>query len=447
MKRNSCLRFAFLFLFPFFCLLSLGACKTTEDTSAAKAEHTNQCIKDLGGLSLCQELNVIGIPKDLQGCCDGLRTLAVDNCQCSPALDNILGPKGKKVYNLESVCRLAQPTKWAKVTPFMFHKCENLKTHNYGCEKSDIEIDAERFASIQKFSGAFAKSGDEKQCLNTPAFTDELATAFTDDITFNVPYGIGTYKGVHNVAEYLGMAFIGLTHGYWFNDITPDPNKKARLEVSNDGLTWTTGSTSKGNFMRGHIPYQDLYLEQDIKFRGCETRISEYNVHPTEGMRYIIETIVQTAGVSKRWGVEDICRYHTQFCANDPTTKQYESEQACLDYMRSLPLYTKACGPNRPLNGHSIACKLKHHFMIPANPKMHCPHIGPKGQSDPDQHMKCDDVAECSEDQGQDQWPAIVKVGDKIPADLRKIFDKTNADFKKEPMGCAVPSTEGDHIH
>lgn len=104
-------------------------------------------------------------------------------------------------------------------------------------------------------------------CLNTPKFTDDLAKVFTTDIHFNVPYGIGTYKGTQNVAEYLGMNFQGLTHGFWLNDTTSDLTKKARLDVSSDGSTWTLGNTTKGNFLRGAITYQDYYLEQQVKFR------------------------------------------------------------------------------------------------------------------------------------------------------------------------------------
>jgi hypothetical protein len=282
-------------------------------------------------------------------------------------------------------------------------------------------------------------------CLDTPAFAANLATVFTPDFKFYVPYGIGTYAGVNSVAEYLGMDFTALTHGYWQNDTTPDPTKRARLEVSADGSTWISGSTAKGNFLRGLLPYTEAYTEQELKFEGCNTLASSDSLLPTDGLRFLIERYVQTSDLSKRWGIEDICRYHTRYCADDPMTRQYASEQECIDYMNTLPLYTAACGPNRPLNGHSLPCKFKHHFMIPTNPKLHCPHIGPMGMMDPNHHFKCDDTAECSADEGQDAWPPVSAIGASTPADVRQLFEESNVGFETEPFGCAVPTTETDH--
>ena len=370
----------------------------------------------------------------------------MDNCQCNPAIDNILGPEGKKLYDIEFICRVAQPTKWGKVRPFFIRQCGEVETHNYGCERPDSEIDAERFASIQGFQNSLADSKSEKTCLDTPKFADNLSKVLTKDIKFNVPYGIGSYVGIQGVSEYLGMVFNGLTHGFWFNDIAIDPTKKARFEIDDDGKTWTLGSTTKGEFYRGGKPYTDLYIEQKVKFQGCDTQISDYTILPGEGMKFVIERIVQAADLSKRWGAEDICRYHTKFCAADPNTKQYESEQACLSYMKSLPLYSQACGKNRPLSGNSLSCKLKHHFMIPAHPSLHCPHIGPKGRLDPDNHAKCDDVAECTADEGQDNWPNIENIGANTPPDIKLFFEKDNVDYKKEPFGCAIPSVESGEL-
>ncbi len=422
--------------------LALSAWMGLAIPTAVAADNTNQCIRDLGGLSVCQDRNAFGLPNDLQACCDGVRQLSENSCHCNPAIDTILGKEGTKIYDLEAICRIAQPKKWDPLTPFFLRKCDLVQTHEYGCEKPDIEIDGERIKTIFLFQAGFTQSKDEKVCLDTPAFTDHLAKVFRPDIHFNVPYGIGTYEGTQNVAEYLGMAFNGLTHGFWFNDTTFDPTKRARFDVSSDGSTWGLGSMSKGNFLRGTVPYQDAYLEQEVKFEGCNTLASNYSILPTDGMRFVIERIVQTADLSQRWGIEDICRYHTTFCADDPETRQYQSEQECRDYMRSLPLYTKACGPNRPLSGNSLSCKYKHHFMIPANPKMHCAHIGPKGTMDPNDHLKCDDATECGKDVGQDSWPPILEIGEKIPAETRKVFEQNNVDYQSEPLGCAIPSKQ-----
>jgi hypothetical protein len=410
--------------------------------------NTNQCIKDLGGIQVCQDRNVLGLPNDLQACCDGVRALATDRCECNPAISTLLGPNGTQIYQLEPLCRLIQFSQWKSITPRIFRSCKPLETHNYGCEKTDMEMDGARLQSILAFQSLFAGATDENMCFDTPTFASKMATVAESDVRVSVPYGIGTYTGIHDVSEYLGMSFSGLTHGFWQNNTTPDRTKRARLDVSADGSLWTSGSTLGGDFVRGKLPYTDAYIEQAAKFNGCGTLVAGYTVLPTDGMAFWIERYVQGADLSKRWGLEDICRYHTKFCADDPTTRQYESEQECLDYLGQLPLYTEKCGPNRPLNGHSISCKFKHHFMIPANPKLHCAHIGKVGQSDVNHHMKCDDDMECSDDEGQNAWPPITHIGANTPQEVIDVYNENNVGFETEPFGCAVPSTEvGGHQH
>jgi hypothetical protein len=425
--------------------VAVAVCVALTPLLASAETNTNQCIVDLGGIQVCQARNFLGLPSDLGACCDGVRELAVDRCECNPALDVLLGEEGQQIYELEPLCRLVQPLKWWGVRLRPLRSCSPLQTHDYGCEPTDMEMDAARLRNITSLQGVFADTTDEAMCLDTPAFVEQLGAVFEPDIDVNVPYGIGTYSGIHDVAEYLGMAFSGLNHGFWQHDITPDTTKRGALSVSADGSQWTTGSTTSGDFYRGLLPYDDMYLENDTVFEGCSTRVAEYNVHPTDGLRFLIERIVQTADLSKRWGLEDICRYHTEFCAGDPETEQYASEEECLEYLGSLPLHSEACGPNRPLNGHSISCKLKHHFMIPANPALHCPHIGPLGAHDPNHKLKCDDVAECSTDEGQASWPPVVAIGPNTPANVVQALAQSNAGYESEPLGCAIPT--GEHAH
>lgn len=115
-------------------------------------------------------------------------------------------------------------------------------------------------------------------------------------------------------------------------------------------------------------------------FEGCTDTVVRMNVLPTDGMLAIARLLAQTATHSKRFGIEDICKYHTEYCASNNATKQYDSEEECFEYISGLPAYTEMCGIQRPNAGHSVACKLKHHFMVPANAPVHCAHIGPAGE-------------------------------------------------------------------
>ncbi len=405
---------------------------------------TNECIENLGGIQVCEDRNFLGLPNDLGACCAGIRELARDRCECNPAIDVLLGEEGQAIYDIEPVCRIIQPfSSWWTIPPRSVRSCSREERHDYGCEMNDMEVDAARLSSILSFGTFFADAGDENICLDTPQFIENLSTAFEPDAEFYVPYGVGTYTGYEDISEYLGLAFNGLNHGYWQYDLTVDPTKPARLDVSPDGSTWNQGSTFSGTFVRGAYPYTDNYQEQQVVFEGCETRISEYSIVPTPGLRDWVEFFVQTAEHSRRWGVEDICRYHTEFCAGDPETEQYASEAECLEYIGSLPLYSEACGPNRPLSGHSLSCVFKHHMMIAANPPLHCAHIGRLGTADPNHAFKCNDDYECADPAEGLDWPPVENIGPNTPQEVLDLFEANNVGAENEPLGCAIPTDNG----
>lgn len=402
----------------------------------AMASNTNQCIVDLGGIAVCEDLNAAGLPSNLGACCDGLRAMAKDRCECNPAIDVMLGEGGDALYDLEAVCRSTQPFKWARVKPRASRSCGSLQSHDYGCGPNDMEIDAARLQTVLGFSALWENIGDEAMCFDVPLLVDHLEGLFTPDIKLTGPYGIGLYEGYQGVAEYLGVPFAGLNHGWW-TDVPPaDPYHGAMLETSIDGSTWTLGVNMGGNFARGLIDFEGV-IAQDVSFPGCDTRVNDYKILPTEGLRDWVELITQSAEFSERWGAKDICRYHTAFCAGDPATRQYESEQECLDYIGSLPAYSEACGSQRPLSGLSVTCKLKHHFMIPANPALHCAHIGREGTHDPNHKMKCDDVAECSDPNEGSEWPTVRNIGPDTPQQIIDLWEANNVGSEDEPLGCA----------
>ena len=402
--------------------------------------NTNECVADLGGLTACEATNALGLPSNLGGCCNAVRELAKDRCECNPAVDLLLGAEGQQIYDLEALCRVVQPLKWVTVVPRVLRSCSDLERHDYGCAPNDMEMDAARLQSVLTFHGYFEEHVNATMCLDTPGFVQDLGTVFEPDIEVFIPYGIGTYVGIENVAEYLGMAMSSLNHDFWYYDTTIDRTLPAMLSVSTDGSSWVQGSTFRGSFVRGALPYSNSYQEQQAYFQGCETKVQEFEVLPTPSLRDWVETYVQAADLSQRWGVEDICRYHTEFCADDPATRQYDSEAECLAYIGSLPLYTEACGVNRPLSGNSLSCKFKHHFMIPANPELHCAHIGPAGAMDPHGHLKCDDMHECSDPFEGSSWPLVSEIGPNTPSSVVDIFEASNVGYADEPYGCAVPT-------
>lgn len=402
--------------------------------------HSNQCIQNLGGILSCGEIGLFNLFSGVvSSCCEGLKDLVVDGCRCNPLIGQLLGPQGKLLSLLQPVCRIVHPLAWLSVP--LWRDCEAVKSYDYGCGVSDAEIDSGRYGSLDFFNGLFKDNQDESKCFDTPAFVDSLREAIREDAVFFVAYGAGYYIGPENIAEYMGIPFASLNHGFWFSNNEQDTTGKKEARFDIEANVWYLGSTRlPGTYYRGTLPYDEHYIEQRIHFEGCETKIAQYIFLGDKGiLDGVIVHFAQAAQYSKRYGIEDTCRVHTVFCADNPDTRQYESEQECIDYIRSLPMWTEACGKNRLFGGHSIPCKWKHHLMVPTNPLLHCPHIGKLGVADKNGDLKCDDVAECSQDDGQDSWPPVYDVGNDTPLERIQFIENNNIGYEDEPLGCAIP--------
>lgn len=422
------------------------------DAVEVSGSNSNACLVHLGALQpVCPTEDAVSVPTE--DCCLAFAAFQNDACGCSPFVEELLGVNaegqsrlGLLVNGLETFCpalEVALPTLdcEAPVAPSGISSGA-AKTYNDGsCPYGDAEMDRLRFRSAIGMTAAFATAADPDVCFDTPALIDVLKTLATPEVEVSVPYGIGTYKGYEDASEYLGIAFVGLNHGFWkAGFLAPDLSKETTLEVSDDGSVWTQGATTGGSFFDEVMTYDDAFLVQDISFEGCETKFSSYAIRPNTSMRDLVERFVQGASLFKRWGAQDICRYHTLYCADNPDTKQYDSEQECLDFIGSLPLYTEACGINRPLAGLSLPCKFKHHFMVPTNPALHCPHIGRPGSEDPNHKLKCDDTYECSDPNQADGWPMVTQIGDSTPQPILDAAALNNEGAEDELPGCAVPT-------
>ena len=382
----------------------------------------------------CSDLDATGAPRNFAGCCDALRVYVMAGCFCNPVTHILLGQAaGPLAFVTQPLCRTQEWWKWANVPPYP--ECSDYRTYEYGCEQSDVEMDAARLVNVLESNLMFQRLAGA-QCFDTPGFIKELSKIVTEDEpAIIVPYGIGVYKGLEDMAEYLGLSFGALTHNYWSSDFKANTAKGGILQVASDGKTWTNGGFFAGSFFNGLYNYTDVELVSSFTYLGCETKYKTLEVAANEGMARVAEVFTYSANQFKRYGIEDVCRYHTAYCADDPKTRQYSSEKECLDFMRALPPYSAQCGENRPLAGNSTTCRFKHHFMMPTNPELHCPHIG-KGVKDINGKYKCDDIAECS-DPKQDEFWAPLEL-DTTPQQFLDMAAKSNVGYQSEPLGCAV---------
>lgn len=429
----------------------------------------NTCLLDFGAIEICQSITLNaestglleGIGQTLEGlenCCDGLNVFLKKKCGCHPGF-NILAEG--QLPLLTSVCKVLNPFEWA-TTPIFGTKdiqCKGTETFNYGCGnrhwfwrfksgQNDMEIEAERLQSAVSLRGVVqAVSG---QCLNVPLFVDLMKTIATDDLEAQIPYGVGLYKGIPDVAEYFGISIVGLNHGFWDADLTGNTSAPGNyLYFTNDGKRIDSGGVQSGEYLNANYNYKDTASGSIMEFRDCETKFSRFEAPGAPGLAGWIELYTETAMNSKRWGPESICKIHDVYCrdktdANGNSLTQYESTQACLDHMHTLPRYSQTCGNQFPLGGNSLPCRFKHHFMVPTNPAVHCAHLGPAGTVDINGNQKCSD-SEC--DGGSDPlW--FPTNPDNVPQEIVDAVVASNAGWESvldEPLGCGI-ATDGSEF-
>lgn len=115
-----------------------------------------------------------------------------------------------------------------------------------------------------------------------------------------------------------------------------------KLQLEDDGSAWHVTSTSTEVFLGG-LYNVTMDIETFFAYRPCETKISTYLVLPNEGLRDLVGFLAQVAEHSQKYGIEEICRYHEAYCAPSDVTRQYESEQDCLDYLRCVSFHKLRC--------------------------------------------------------------------------------------------------------
>jgi hypothetical protein len=275
------------------------------------------------------------------------------------------------------------------VIPVQDVKCKKLRNHNYGCKSQDMAIDVARLTTLNELRAVFAQVGTD-QCFDFKKVEAQFAAVFDETPSTIVPYGIGTYTGIDQMVEYLGIFWSALNRNLWING----PGIPLGGQFSADGKTFTSQSGLTGAFALGQIAFGNPKAGQPIrkifqsnKFEKCSTKIKTLEILPSKAMAFLASNFGYFVNDFDMWGVGNICEYHENICrpAGAATYTDYED---CLAQIGALPGYSAACGPNRPLAGNSLGyrplagnslgCKFKHHFMAAIVPETHCKHIGPE---------------------------------------------------------------------
>lgn len=264
---------------------------------------------------------------------------------------------------------------------------------NESCPIPDTAIEGARLLSTLSFNGAVTMFS--QQCVEYNSLVEAFLTVSTPDLIAEVPFGVGVYKGVRQVVEYLAISISGVNHGLWDAGTEPNPAAPGNFVFSNqEGSEISFLSAFQGAFLRGEWTYEDFVLGFRAQFRGCNTKFSKFIVPPSPGLGKFAEVFSETSVNSTRYGIDSICKIHDTYCANTPY-QQWSSNAECKSFMSSLPIYTEQCGPLRPLGGNSLPCRFKHHLMVPSNPELHCAHMGDTNLQDLNNDLKCNDDVEC----------------------------------------------------
>ena len=68
-----------------------------------------------------------------------------------------------------------------------------------------------------------------------------------------------------------------------------------------------------------------------------------------------------------------ICNTEVSYC--NGTNQQYSDFNSCYNFLTNDIRF----GKSYELGRNTLLCRTLHQYMIPANPDLHCPHVGPTG--------------------------------------------------------------------
>jgi len=367
-----------------------GDCKPASSPDVLSFTNTNACIE----LSIKLQNCLIALD---DACCIPAQEFRELGCECNQAIEYLTvenDPSGNGQATWEAFSEALVPICESNLgRSFAKPNCNHFKTFRRGCKISDNELEKGRLQSALEFSKPFQSAGLETQCFDLELIQATLYPWVTKDVAADIPYGIGFYQGINDMFEYVGIFWNALNHGTWTSGAI-EPSS-GFIGFANNSMTLDMRALASGGLANNAIPYSELLLSQSYEFRECDTKISRFTVKPDESMAYLAASFHKISSNFDEFGRRDICEYAMKYCTGD--LQQYDSFDACMEYLDTVPDYSPACQPEQKvLSGNSVTCRFKHHFMIPLVPEKHCPHIGQDGNPNRGNvKHKCEDVYEC----------------------------------------------------
>jgi len=246
--------------------------------------------------------------------------------------------------------------------------------------------------------------GDE---LNISAWREQLE--LESEVWVAVAGGVGNYSTLKSATEYLAIASSAVNHNWW------DPSTSTSYSFSMPSpnvLTPTQEISVETFFFNGRLPVP-LGQNVNVVFAESSDAVRGIIVPGDDNLRMIVQVYVLSAGFTRYQGDHDLCMMHELYCTGD--AKQWESYDACMSNMTTVPLISDTCGTRAPMAGKSRSCYFKHKFMIPFD-TTHCFHINSANGKCIDIDTTENDVlykGECSKI--SDGMPVFVPEGGGLP--------------------------------
>ncbi len=415
------------------CALLLGVaagCTTAADDpkvdaapiAEAPRTNSNACLLRMGALQpVCPSADAPALPTE--ACCAAYKLFQEDACGCSPLVKTLMGVSAKgesqldrMVAGLDLLCpgkgvEVVKPDCTAPVSISGIPTGAAKTYHDGTCELADWELDNKRFQSLVAFNAWFETFGKATSgCVDYEALLAEFAKAFDPDADdkkspyIDVPYGIGQYRSLKNMVEYLAIILPDINKDAWRFHAETTQSDDSMLYFAPDGATIISATHAAVRSYKDCFDGAEGYYETIARYVGCRATINSIKIPvrsevPGQTDRItavpaLVSDFYQAGTTSTTWGAVNICMTHELHCTGK--NKQFDSFDDCMQFVGALPPISAACqDAGKLFAGDSLLCRMKHHFMIPFEPETHCFHIG-RGLKDADDHIKCID-SECDD--------------------------------------------------
>jgi len=298
-----------------------------------------------------------------QACCAAVEILDYHGCFCD-SIFNIIVTLDNEFKNLrENLLPICMPAE----THFQrISQCPSTTFLSLQQKCHDDHILERRLSSVKALSDAIALIR-YKKLASSEEYISLLSDIVHENITATLSQ-VGVYTGIESFVEYVLLSSPVINN----NLMEQTFSYSYGWHLSEDGnIAFQT--ENQWTFFGSKIRW--ISALHKTEFSDCDDKILGF----TEALDSSLSRIMLPKMIEKAqpWSVENfMCPSIIEHCS-DPSlnVSEFEDTEACVAFQRSLP--NKQCDSiHQSMEGNTVACKLRHAFMVQFRPNHHCPHTG-----------------------------------------------------------------------